>query len=163
MIKNIDTPANKDHILGIKEKLDALCPLNRFEDTPHWSSDCVSADQVYRIHKLAQRLIEETGVIIQGQITELFKLETKVLPYNIQLIKIDRNTFDTNVIVEGQICQTITPIVEDCKTYILENNSGDATIEELVLGDYAIATYWTDYRDKRYKNWFIGKYMVRYV
>lgn len=163
MIRYMDTPANKEHILGIKEKLDATGLLNRFEDTPHWSSDCVSADQVYRIHKLAQRLIEETGVIIQEQVTELFSVETKVLPYKIQLIKIDRINFNTDVIVDGQICQTITPITEDCKTYILENNSGDVTIDELVLGDYAIATYWTDYRDKRYKNWFIGKYLSRYV
>lgn len=163
MIECIDTPANKDHILDIKGKLDALCPLNRFGDTPHWSSDCVSADQVYRIHKLTQRLIEETGVIIQGQITDLFNTEKKVLPYNIQLIKIDRDIFNTDIITDGQICQTITPITEDCKTYVLGNNSGNVQIGDLVLGDYAIATYWAEHRDKRYKNWFIGKYMVRYV
>jgi hypothetical protein len=163
MIEYMDTPANKDHIIGIKEKLDALCPLNRFGDSPHWSSDCVSADQVYRIHKLTQRLIEETGVIIQEQVTDLFNAETKVLPYNIQLIKIDRNIFNTDIVTEGQICQTITPITEDCKTYVLRNNSGDVQIGDLALGDYAIATYWTEHRDKRYKNWFIGKYMVRYV
>jgi hypothetical protein len=86
-----------------------------------------------------------------------------VFPYNIQLIKIDKNTFSTDVIVEDQICQTITPLKNECKTYVLMNDSGYVEVEDLVHGDYAIATYWTEYRDMRYKNWFIGKYMVRYV
>jgi hypothetical protein len=157
------TPANEEHLLGMKEKLDTVSPLNRFNDQPHWSSDCVSADQVYRIQKLAQRLIEETGVIIQGQIVEMFDVKNKLFPYNIQLIKIDRNTFSTDIIVESQICQTITPLVNNCRTYVLLNNEGIVELPDLTIGDYAIATYWTEYRDLRYKNWFIGKYMERYV
>ena len=163
MIEVLQTPANIEHLTGIKDKIDAIAPLNKFNDTPHWSSDCVSADQVYRIQKLAQSLIEETGVIIQGQIIELFDVKNKLFPYNIQLIKIDRNVFSTDVIVEDQVCQTITPLTVDCQTYVLHNNSGDVTLPDLVDGDYAIATYWTEYRDLRYKNWFIGKYMERYV
>lgn len=163
MIKVIDTPANQEHLDGIKEKIDDVLPLNKFNDAPHWSSDCVSADQVYRIHKLAQRLIEETGVIIQGQITDLFDFKEKLFPYKIQLIKIDRNTFNTDIIVDEQVCQTITPLKINCKTYVLYNNSGDVSIDNLALGEYAIATYWTGYRDMKYKNWFIGKYMERYV
>ena len=80
-----------------------------------------------------------------------------------QLIKIDRNIFDTDIIVEDQICQTITPLKEDCKTYFISNGQGKVTVPDLNIGDYAIATYWTEYRDPKYKNWFIGKYMVRYV
>jgi hypothetical protein len=163
MIKVISTPANETDLVGITSKIDAVCPLNRFGDKPHWSSDCVSADQVYRIQKFVQRVIEETGVILQGQIVELFSPIEKVFPYNIQLIKIDRNIFNTDIIVEKQLCQTITPLKEECKTYVLNNNSGDVVIDELVMGEYAIATYWAEYRDPRYKNWFIGKYMVRYV
>lgn len=163
MIKIIETPANLEDLIGITAKIDAVCPLNRFNDTPHWSSDCVSADQVYRIQKFVQRVIEETGVILQGQIIELFNPSDKVFPYNIQLIKIDRNMFNTDIIVEKQLCQTITPLTEECTTYILSNDSGDVTVPDLVMGEYAIATYWAEYRDPRYKNWFIGKYMVRYV
>ena len=163
MIKVILTPANQEHIDGIKEKIDAVCPLNRFDDIPHWSSDCVSADQVYRIHKLTQRLIEETGVIIQGQMITLFEPDAKIFPYKMQLIKIDRNTFNTDIIVDDQICQTITPLTIPCNTYVLPNDHGDVTVDNLGLGEYAIATYWTKHRDPKYKNWFIGKYMERYV
>lgn len=163
MISVIDTPVNKEHLFGIKEKIDSVLPLNKFGDVPHWSSDCISGDQVYRIQKLTQRVIEETGVIIQGQIIETFNVQDKLFPYRIQLIKIDRKTFNTNIVVEKQICQTITPLRSNCKTYILNNNVGDVIVEDLVLGEYAIATYWTEYRDMRYKNWFIGKYMERYV
>lgn len=163
MIQTISTPANYEHLDGIKEKIDAVCPLNKFNDIPHWSSDCVSADQVYRIHKLTQRLIEETGVIIQGQIIVLFEPDDKIFPYKMQLIKIDRNTFNTDIIVEDQICQTITPLTKPCNTYILPNDQGNISIDDLNLGEYAIATYWTKHRDLKYKNWFIGKYMERYV
>ncbi len=163
MIKTLITPANEEHLINIKEKIDAVLPLNKFKDTPHWSFDCVSADQVYRIQKLVQRVIEETGVIIQGQIIDMFDLKEKVFPYNIQLIKIDSNVFSTDIIVDGQICQTITPLKNNCKTYVLINESGNVEVPDLVMGEYAIATYWSEYRDPRYKNWFIGKYMVRYV
>ena len=163
MIKTIKTPANIEDMVGINKKIDAVCPLNRFNDKPHWSSDCISADQVYRIQKFVQRVIEETGVIIQGQVVELFDLKDKVFPYMIQLIKIDRNIFSTDIVVEKQVCQTITPLNEECDTYVLENNIGEVEISDITIGDYAIATYWAEYRDPRYKNWFIGKYMVRYV
>lgn len=163
MIHILTTSAKTEDLVGIKEKIDSVCPLNRFQDKPYWSSDCVSADQVYRIHKFVQRVIEETGVLIQDQVVNLFKLNTRAFPYNIQLIKIDRKTFNSDAVVEDQICQTITPLTEDCKTYIITNDIGKITIDELTIGDYAIATYWTEHRDPRYKNWFIGKYMVRYV
>ena len=93
----------------------------------------------------------------------MFNNTNKVFPYKIQLIKIDKNTFNTDVIVQDQICQTITPLKNNCKTYFLLNNSGEVEVPELVVGEYAIATYWAEYRDLKYKNWFIGKYMVRYV
>lgn len=163
MTISLSTPANKEHLFNITTKLDNISPLNRFGSLPHWSSDCIDADQVYRIQKLTQRLIEETGVILQDQITDMFEVSGKLFPYNMQLIKIDRNTFNTDIIVQDQVCQTITQLVEDCKTYVLENKAGDVTIDKLVMGDYALATYWTNYRDPKYKNWFIGKYMERYV
>jgi hypothetical protein len=163
MIKVISTPANIEDLVNINEKLDKVLPLNKFEDNPHWSDDAISADQIYRIQKFVGRVVEETGVILQGQVIDMFGNTNKVFPYNIQLIKIDKNTFSTDVIVEDQICQTITPLKNECKTYVLMNDSGYVEVEDLVHGDYAIATYWTEYRDMRYKNWFIGKYMVRYV
>jgi hypothetical protein len=161
--KVLDTNINKEDLVGIKDKLDKVLPLNKFEDSPHWSKDGISADQIYRIHKFVGRVVEETGVIIHGQIIDLFNKTNKIFPYRMQLIKIDKNTFGTELIVEDQICQTITPLNINRKTYVLLNESGQVEIPELVYGDYAIATYWTEYRDLKYKNWFIGKYMARYV
>jgi len=163
MIKKLFTPANAQDLVDINEKLDKVLPLNKFNDIPHWSNDAISADQIYRIQKFIGRVVEETGVILQGQVIDIFNNTNKVFTYKIQIIKIDRKVFSTNVIIEDQICQTITPLKNECKTYVLENNSGDQEVADLVIGDYAIATYWTEYRDMKYKNWFIGKYMVRYV
>jgi hypothetical protein len=163
VIRSIFTPANVTDLVDINEKLDKVLPLNKFNDEPNWSEDAISADQIYRIQKFVGRVVEETGVILQGQIIDMFHNTNKVFPYKIQLIKIDRNLFNTDIIVEDQICQTITPLKNECRTYVLTNNSGDQEISELVIGNYAIATYWTEYRDMKYKNWFIGKYMVRYV
>jgi hypothetical protein len=163
MIKKLFTPANTQDLIDINEKLDKVLPLNKFNDIPHWSNDAISADQIYRIQKFVGRVVEETGVILQGQVIDMFNNTNKVFPYKIQLIKIDKNIFNTDIIVENQICQTITPLKNECYTYFLINNSGNVEASELVLGDYAIATYWAEYRDMKYKNWFIGKYMVRYV
>lgn len=163
MIKQLFTPANKADLIDINEKLDKVLPLNKFGDEPNWSKDAISADQIYRIQKFVGRVVEETGVILQGQVIEMFNNTNKVFPYKIQLIKIDKNIFNTDIIIEDQICQTITPLKNDCITYFLINESGEVNIPELVPGDYAIAAYWTEYRDMKYKNWFIGKYMVRYV
>lgn len=163
MIKILSTPAKVEDLIDISEKLDKVLPLNKFGDVPHWSNDAISADQIYRIQKFVGRVVEETGVILQGQVINMFNNTNKVFPYKIQLIKIDKNTFNTDVIVQDQICQTITPLKNDCKTYFLLNNSGEVEVPELVVGEYAIATYWAEYRDLKYKNWFIGKYMVRYV
>jgi hypothetical protein len=163
MIKIFDTPANVEDLFEINEKLDKVLPLNKFNDTPYWSTDAISADQIYRIQKFVGRVVEETGVILQGQVIGMFNNANRVFPYRMQLIKIDRNSFNTETIVQDQICQTITPLKNYCNTYLLMNDSGKVEIPELVVGDYAIATYWTEYRDLKYKNWFIGKYMVRYV
>lgn len=163
MIKKIFTPANVEDLVSINEKLDKVLPLNKFEDKPNWSEDAISADQIYRIQKFVGRVVEETGVILQGQVIEMFHNTNKVFPYMIQLIRIDRTSFNTDIVVQDQICQTITPLKNECNTYVLFNNSGNVEVPDLVPGDYAIATYWTEYRDMKYKNWFIGKYMVRYV
>lgn len=162
MIKKIKTPANHADLLEINDRLDKVCPLNRFDDSPNWSLDAISADQIYRIQKFIGRVVEETGVILQGQVIEMFKNTEKVFPYKMQLIKIDKNIFNTNIVVQDQVCQTITPLKNECYTYVLVNNSNDVEVTELIHGDYAIATYWTEYRDLKYKNWFIGKYMERY-
>lgn len=163
MIETVRTFANGEDLIDIKEKIDKVLPLNKFNDVPNWSTDAISADQIYRIQKFVGRVVEETGVLLQSQVIDRFNNTNKVFPYMIQLIKIDRNTFSTDIIVEDQICQTITPLKNECKTYILINNSGDVVVPDLVDGDYAIASYWTEYRDLRYKNWFIGKYFQRYV
>lgn len=162
MIQIIDTGINKDDLIGIKSKIDAVLPLNKFNDTPHWSTDFINGDKVYRIQKFVQRVFEETGVIIHSQIIDLFKPKNKVYPYNMQLIKIDRNIFNTDIFVEGQICQTITPLNENCKTYVLINRQGEVVVEDLEINDYAIASYWTTFRTPEYKSWFIGKYLKYY-
>ena len=163
MIEVLKTYIYKDHLPGLSSKIDAVCPLNKFSDKPHWSSDCIDADKVYRIQKFVQRVVEETGVQIHSQIVNFFQTKDKIFPYNIQLIKIDKKKFNTDICIDGQICQTITPLVENSNTYILHNNNGDIEIADLVIGDYAIASYWTEFKDPRYKQWIIGKYLKYYA
>jgi hypothetical protein len=162
MIKSIVTDANSQDLVGITERIDSACPLNRFNYEQHWSTDCVRADHVYRIDRFVQRVIEETGPIVQGQIIDLFEVTDKVFPYKIQLIKIDKNTFNTDIVVDGQICQTITQLKEECITYILPNNIGNVSISDLVFGEYAIASYWTNFKDPEYPRWFMSKYLRHY-
>lgn len=162
MITELNININKEHLVGLSEKIDNVCPLNKFNDTPHWSSDLINADKVYRIQKFVQRVVEETGVLIHSQIVDLFKTNNKIFPYNMHLIKIDKNIFNTDIVIEKQICQTITPLTEECKTYVLHNNSGNIEIKDLKIKDYAIASYWTEFKDPYYKGWFIGKYLEYY-
>lgn len=162
MIMELNTNINKEHLVGLSTRIDNVCPLNRFDDKPHWSLDLINADKVYRIQKFVQRVVEETGVLIHSQVIDLFQPKNKIFPYNMQLIKIDKNIFNTDIVIQEQICQTITPLTEDCKTYVLYNNSGNVEVKNLKNNDYAIATYWTEFKDPYYKPWFIGKYLERY-
>jgi len=162
MIQTLSTNINKEHLIGIASKIDAVLPLNRFEDSPNWSSDAINAEKVYKIQRFVQRVVEETGVSIHFEIVNFFKPVKKIFPYKMQLIKINKNIFNTDIIVDKQICQTITPLTNECKTYVIGNNQGDIVIEDLNNDDYAIASYWTEFKDPNYKQWFIGKYLKYY-
>ena len=106
--------------------------------------------------------MKEAGVNIHRAVIDYFNLKDKIYPYRMQLIKIDNNCINTNIAVEDQICQTITPLKTNSKTFIVHNNNGTILIPDLEIGDYAIASYWSKYRDPGYKNWFIGKYLKYY-
>ena len=149
-------------LIEIHKKIETVSPLNKFSDTEIWSNNFIDADKVYRIHKFAQKVVEESGVLIHKLLIKKLLLENKIYPYNIQLIQIDKSIINTDIVVENQICQTITPLNRYLKTYIIDNNNGDIEIPEIEIGEYAVAAYWTEYRDPKYKNWFLGKHMEIY-
>lgn len=163
MIRVVKTALDINLISGLDKKLDSILPLNRFDNGSIWASDCINAEQVYRIHRLSQRIVEEAGWAVQKNIANEFGLEEKIFPYKMQLIKIDTKIFNTDLYVKDQICQTITPLTANCKTYILENSSKSVEIPELEIGEYALASYWTNFKDPEYPRWFIGKYLARYA
>lgn len=163
MTKVVKTKLDLSLISGLSKTLDSILPLNRFEHDNIWSSDCINAEQVYRIHRLSQRIVEEAGWAVQKNIANEFGLEENIFPYKMQLIKIDTKTFNANVHVEDQICQTITPLTEDSITYIIENSNEDIEIPELQIGDYAVASYWTHFKEPSYTKWFINKYMKTFA
>lgn len=169
-IYSIDYANYKERLLShleddldiVNEKIESVCPLNRFNDVKVWSNNFINAENVYRIQKFAQKVVEETGVLVHKMLIENLSLNKKIYPYNIQLIQIDNYIFNTDIIIENQICQTITPLTKYLKTYIIGNNNGDIEIPEIEIGMYAVASYWTEYKDPKYKNWFLGKHMEIY-
>ena len=159
MIKTVKTQLDLSLISGLDEKLGLILPLNRFGHIPIWSSDCINAEEVYRIHRLSQRIVEEAGWAVQKNIAAEFSLSDSIFPYKMQLIKIDSKIFNSGIHVKDQICQTITPLTENCKTYIIENSDEDIEISELEMGTYAVASYWTHFMEPSYTKWFINKYL----
>ena len=155
----MDTKLDLNLISGLDEKLNLVLPLNRFDHSPIWSSDCINAEEVYRIHRLSQRVVEEAGWEVQKNIAAEFGLSHSIFPYKMQLIKIDSKIFNSGIHIKDQICQTITPLTEKCKTYIIENSNKDIEIPELELGTYAVASYWTHFMEPSYTKWFINKYL----
>lgn len=162
MIEYIDVAINNEDLIGLDDKINNVLPLNKFDDPPIWSSDLIYADKVYRIQKFVQRVVEETGTNIHESVIKHFGLKDKIYPYRMQLIYVDRDYVDTDIVIEDQICQTITPLKNNSKTFVIFNNNGRVSIPEIEIGSYAIASYWTFYRDPGYKNWFLGKYLKYY-
>ena len=149
-------------LIEIHKKIETVSPLNKFNDTEIWSSNFIDADKVYRIHKFVQKVVEESGVLVHKLLIEKLLLSNKIYPYNIQLIQIDKSTINTDIVVDNQICQTITPLNKYLKTYIIYNDNGVIDIPDIEIGEYALASYWTETKDPKYKNWFLGKHMEIY-
>lgn len=163
MIRVVTTKLDLSLIAGLDEKLDLALPLNKFGHSPIWSSDCINAEEVYRVHRFSQRIVEEAGWEVQKNIAAEFGLNNNIFPYKMQLIKIDTKIFNSGIHVKDQICQTITPLTESCKTYIIENSDEDVEVSELDLGTYAVASYWTNFMEPSYTKWFINKYQKTFA
>ena len=127
-----------------------------------WSDEYIDAEQIYKVDRFVQRVVEETGLLTQDIVSSHFKSSDTVFPDFMQLIKVKKYNNVHEISHDGKICQSLTMLTGKLVGNVYLYDLEDMQVEDELVGSYAIASYWTYVRNPEYKKWFISKYLRLY-
>jgi hypothetical protein len=149
----------KDLLLPYQEVLPSLEDekWNLSKQPKIWSDKRIDGEMMYKIHRHSSRIVDETGLIVQNQVYDVFGDSEKIFPFYYQIIKIE-GEFSTPKLIDGMECQSLTFLngKYENSTYIIEKGHTHSLYTEETL--YAFAIMWSKAINEDTPKWFIRPY-----
>lgn len=153
----IKTYILKEDLENYKEVLPTITDWDKSKQPNLWLPNRIDGEMMYKIHRRSSKIVDETGLRIQGIIYDLIGDSEKIFPYYYQILKIDR-VLEVPKSIDNCFLQTITFLTGEYEdnTFVIEPNNLHMYAPQKT--EYAFAIGWSKEVNPNTPKWFIRPY-----